>query len=169
LQSALGLVTLVVTFSSVEEANLQKIISRMFITFSLTLATLLFINQANAYTVQKPTNIYNMTQLQEKLALAHKERKPVLIEFWASWCPACRQLDRVVLSDPTVQRNLHRVMFLRVDITHRNDNLMAIVGHYQVYGTPTLIFYNHNGQRLHTEAFDDGVSRQTFNDVLLRL
>ena len=52
---------------------------------------------------------------------ALRENKPLLVDFTAAWCSACKQLDRETFSVPAVGRELGRFVTVKVDATHDDD------------------------------------------------
>ena len=80
-------------------------------------------------------------------AVAHK--RPVVIDFFAEWCPICHDLDRALFSRPDVQAKLDKVTALRVDATNQEDpNVAAVAQQYQVDGLPTIIFLDSRGKEI---------------------
>jgi thiol:disulfide interchange protein DsbD len=65
----------------------------------------------------------------EKAAVARvaTERKPLLVDFGASWCGACKELDEKTFPDPRVRTQGARFVALHVDATDDDDPEVARV------------------------------------------
>jgi thiol:disulfide interchange protein DsbD len=79
------------------------------------------------------------------LAAAKSANKPVMIDFYADWCAACKELDRHTYSDPKVQAEAERFELIKVDATDDTDDLKAIQNRFNVIGLPTVAFLNSTG------------------------
>jgi thiol:disulfide interchange protein DsbD len=82
----------------------------------------------------------------EAVALARAQGRPVVIDFWAEWCTACKELDKVVWSDPRVREEAGRFVRVKVDGTDENPAIQAIQERYQVQGMPTVVFIDSGGR-----------------------
>ena len=51
--------------------------------------------------------------LPEGLAAARREGKPILIDFWATWCKNCLVMDKTTLKDPEVTAALSRYVKIK--------------------------------------------------------
>lgn len=75
--------------------------------------------------------------LSEGLALAGRERKPVVIDFYADWCKWCKVMDEETFTDPEVAKKLKEdYICVRVD-TEKDPRVSQQFG---VTGLPTLVF-----------------------------
>jgi thiol:disulfide interchange protein len=88
------------------------------------------------------------TDLKAALALAAKDRKEVLVDFGADWCPDCRVLDTLFQSTqtkPLLQRNYHVVA---VDVGQFDHNLDFAAGYVNLKtsGIPALVILAPNGK-----------------------
>jgi thioredoxin:protein disulfide reductase len=81
------------------------------------------------------------------LAQAQKAQKPVMIDFSARWCAACRELDLNTFSSPKVAAALRRFIFIRVD-----DEQAADAQRYGGEGLPYIVFFDTQGRLLRHRA-----------------
>jgi thiol:disulfide interchange protein DsbD len=94
----------------------------------------------------------------QALERAIAEGKPVVIDFWATWCLACKELEHKTFSDPRVQARLRDFVTLQVDMTTGKDPVAnAAAQRFGVRGLPTVVFIGPDGKEhkdLRLEGFE---------------
>jgi len=78
----------------------------------------------------------------ERLAVQQSRAtgKPLLIDFFAEWCAACKELDVHTWADPTVAREVaDRFVPLKIDSTEESDENDSLQKKYGVPGLPTVL------------------------------
>lgn len=83
----------------------------------------------------------------EKLYIAQKELKPVLIDFFAEWCAACKELEEKTFPDERFQKLGREFVLMRFDATEDNADVNAILKEFNVIGLPTLVFFDRTGKQ----------------------
>ncbi len=84
----------------------------------------------------------------QALALARAERRPVIIDFWADWCTACKELDQTAWSDPQVREDAKRFVAVKVDGTTDSPAVQAAFEKYGVVGMPTVVLIDSHGREM---------------------
>ncbi|WP_266324996.1 protein-disulfide reductase DsbD [Methylophaga sp. OBS4] len=91
------------------------------------------------------THINNLQQLQQQLVTTDK---PVMLDFYADWCTDCKTMEQTTFSDPQVVAALQSFTLLQLDLTDNSKDHQAMLKALQVFGPPTMLFYNAQGQEL---------------------
>jgi thiol:disulfide interchange protein DsbD len=82
------------------------------------------------------------------LALARAQGRPVILDFWADWCVACKELDRIAWADPGVRAEAARFVAVKVDGTDDTPAFQALTAKYGIVGMPTVVLIDGRGREL---------------------
>ncbi|MFT3708343.1 MAG: cytochrome c biogenesis protein CcdA [Archangium sp.] len=76
---------------------------------------------------------------------AKADCKPVLIDFFADWCAACKELDQHTYTSPLVVTEAERFVKIKVDGTEDHEVLDELYKKFGVQGLPTVAFIDPTG------------------------
>ena len=82
------------------------------------------------------------------LEIAKREDKLVMLDFYASWCVACKELDHKTYADPAVAAKLANYVNVKLDFTRSSETTEALTEKYQIPGLPVVIFMDAEGRVL---------------------
>ncbi len=74
--------------------------------------------------------------------------KVVMLDFYADWCVACKELELFTFSDPRVQMALKNAVLLQADVTKNTAEDAALLKRFNLFGPPGIIFFDANGEEL---------------------
>ncbi len=89
--------------------------------------------------------VNNLTALNQELTKARQVNKPVMLDFSASWCLACKEMDETTFKDIKVTELLRNFYLIRVDLSINNEQSKELENKFNVFAPPTLIFIDKNG------------------------
>lgn len=87
-----------------------------------------------------------MNQPAEALSTAKANNMPLLIDFYAIWCPACNQLDDKVFPEKSFQKLSEGFVKLKLDAD--KETSWPLKSKYKIGGYPTIIFADPNGEEI---------------------
>jgi thiol-disulfide isomerase/thioredoxin len=78
------------------------------------------------------------------LELAKKNGKPILLDFQASWCAPCREMEKEVWTDQKLVEQSKKFVCISIDVDHNKE----IAAQYNITVLPTIIFADPWGNKL---------------------
>jgi len=82
------------------------------------------------------------------LEQAKNKGKPIIIDFYADWCPGCKDYDKYTFTDEEVVRKMKEFIPLKVDLTSSTRENSRIYKKYSVRGLPTIVFLDSLGNEI---------------------
>ena len=76
------------------------------------------------------------------LQQAHQDRKPVIIDFYADWCAACKELEAITFMDKKVMAEGKKFLLLRFDATKMTPEFDVLKEKFRILGLPTIVFHD---------------------------
>jgi thioredoxin-like negative regulator of GroEL len=103
------------------------------------------------------------SSLEDASARARDTGQPMLVDFWADWCVACKVMEKEVYSDRGVADAARSFLAVRIDYDKHTD----IAKKYNVTALPTIVFTDSYGNEIFRYA--GFIDVQRFNALLRAL
>jgi len=88
------------------------------------------------------------SSLDEGLAVARRENKPVLVDMWATWCKNCLTMDKTTLADPAVKSALDGYVKIKFQAEHLDESpAREVIERFGGIGLPTYAILKPSGTR----------------------
>lgn len=92
--------------------------------------------------------IASLQSIEQHVTQARKDNKAVFIEFYASWCGDCQEMETQVFNQADIAQAMYGLVNLKVDIGDKTAEVDKIKKAFAIYGTPTMLFFDKQGQPL---------------------
>lgn len=88
------------------------------------------------------------TYSEQLMTEAIRNRRPAIIDFYATWCTPCRELEEITFHDPEVVKRGNRdFVMVKVDVTRAGNPLNErLLKQFEVKGVPTIVFLDGSGK-----------------------
>jgi thiol:disulfide interchange protein len=89
--------------------------------------------------------------LNQGLAAAKKENKPLMIDFMAAWCAPCKEMEDTTFSNAAIIRKAKSFIPVRIDIDKQPQvaaKYKALARAYGGIGVPNMLFMTGNGRMI---------------------
>jgi thiol:disulfide interchange protein DsbD len=83
-------------------------------------------------------------------AIQASKGQVVMLDFYADWCTACKEMERDTFTDKGLQQVLKEVVLLQADVTDNTSDDIALLNRYKLFGPPGIIFFNGAGHEITT-------------------
>jgi len=92
--------------------------------------------EANAVSFRRIASLADLEQIRATAT------RPVMLDFYADWCVACKEMESFTFSDPQVAATMARFELLQVDVTANNADDRALMKAYSLFGPPAILLFD---------------------------
>ena len=104
--------------------------------------------QSNAQESLDVAKVNPGTQLDQLMAMARSQGKPVMLDVLADWCVSCFVMEKEILVKPDVQAMMSGMEIIKVDITDVADENANFLKEQNLFGPPAFLFYGVDGNEI---------------------
>jgi len=76
------------------------------------------------------------------LEQASTQNKPLILDFYANWCISCKEMEYKVFTDPRIIKALEGSILVQADVTEHDDLDIALMKKFDLFGPPSLLFFD---------------------------
>ncbi|PAU74665.1 protein-disulfide reductase DsbD [Halomonas salipaludis] len=87
-----------------------------------------------------PVSVTRLEELQQALADASRDGRPIFVDVTADWCISCKQMERNVY--PSVANQLANFQRIQIDVTETTAESRELLDHFGLFGPPSLLFFD---------------------------
>lgn len=104
---------------------------------------------SNSHVKTEKMDFIYVRNLKELDDVVQKSTKPIMIDFWATWCVSCKEFDNITFKDQRVLDELKNYQLVKVDVTNNTQDDKALMKKFNLFGPPAMIFYENQKELQH--------------------
>lgn len=106
--------------------------------------------------------IKTVADVEREINAAVIQKRPVMLDFYADWCIACKEMERDIFTNPEVIAAISGIITLQADITANDEQDQELLGYFEIPGPPAMIFFDANGQERTANRIIGSINTQEF-------
>ncbi|MBH0035898.1 protein-disulfide reductase DsbD [Pseudoalteromonas sp. NZS71_1] len=106
--------------------------------------------------------VADLAELKEAVAQANDEGRMVMVDLYADWCVACKEFEHYTFPDAKVQSEFSHYQLIQIDLTESDNKTIELMEEYTVFGLPSILFFNTQGQELSTQRVTGFLNAEDF-------
>ncbi|MBI1946946.1 MAG: sulfite exporter TauE/SafE family protein [Deltaproteobacteria bacterium] len=103
------------------------------------------------------------------LAVAKASCRPAMIDFFAEWCLACKELDHKTYVVEAVRKEAQRFTSIKIDATDEHPQLEELQKRFGIVGLPTIVFVDKKGRVLKEPQVTGFIDAEAYARVMKRV
>lgn len=92
------------------------------------------------------TAVKTVTDLEKTLEQATDKQRWSMLDFYADWCIACKELEALTFNQNKVKQALSGFVLLKADVTKNTQHDQQLLKQFNLYGPPAILFFGPDGQ-----------------------
>ncbi|MEI2456711.1 protein-disulfide reductase DsbD [Lysobacter firmicutimachus] len=97
--------------------------------------------------------IKSSADLDREIAAAQAAGKPLMLDFYADWCVACKEMEKYTFPEPQVHRALDGFVLLKADVTANDELDQALMQRLGIIGPPATLYFVAGAERRELRLF----------------
>ena len=97
--------------------------------------------------------IKSTADLDREIAAAQAAGKPLMLDFYADWCVACKEMEKYTFPDAAVHKALDGFVLLKADVTANDDADQALMKRLGIIGPPATLWFRDGAERRELRLF----------------
>jgi thioredoxin:protein disulfide reductase len=105
-------------------------------------------------------------ELQQVLAEAQVQGRWVMLDFYADWCAACKEMALYTFSDPKVREALSSLKLVQTDVTQNLEPDRLLLKKLNLPGPPAILFFGPDQQERSSYRVIGYLQKDKFLDIV---